>query len=1825
MKIKPLLVALLAALIAVPAFFPAMAHAVGITMSAAGPDGTVADLLAPGDSFTLTVGVDDATGVTSAALCVEYDPSAFTLVEVNDPGQEYFTTGDPSTPFQDGMFVDEVSDPVATLVPSIGNAYTPGKVMVSGGYVDSGTGGGLFTGPMPLFVLSMQVNSSGVAEGDHVIRAVQTRLLNPAAGWGAASVAGGPVDTAEPVPVLTGALDNSDPDFGKLDQAYYTILGDSANPYTGTDLTITVSTQALGPPPPAIDPPHDSVVTSPVTVTLAPDDGAEATYYSMDGSDPDDTYTPYTAPFDVSGAHGQQITIKGVSYSGGNPGQMSFATYTFDLVGPDMPGMAPASGVYTASPVSVTITPAAGAQSTWYTTDGAVPDNTRTAYTGPFDIAGADGDAVTVSAASYDAAGNLGATATRTYTFDLAGPAGPSGFSPASGTYNTGLSVSFNVAPDATDTYYVLAPAPAPNPTYQTGTWWDGSPVSVDGTHGTTLELKVISYDAVGNPSGVSTASYTFDRFGPMAPGVEPATGIFSASPVAVSITPAGDATRTYYTTDGTSPDATDTLYSGTFDVAGSDGQTVTVVAASYDAAGNRGAETTRGYTFDLLGPIGPFNFQPAPGAYNTPVAVVFDTANDAAETYYTLALNDAPDPTDRNGTLWQGIPIQINGVHGQTWQIKARSYDAHGNPSGVPTVEYMFDMQGPAAPTFTPAGGWVTASPVQVTINAAPDALSVYYTTDGSSPDNTKTPYTGPFSLAGADGQSITVNAAAYDAAGNLGATGTAGYVFDLVGPDPPTGHTPAPGAYATDVSVSVTPAADAVETRYTLDGAVPTTSDELLAPAGSVSITGTAGATTVANLAMRSWDAAGNAGPAGTVTYTIDKQAPGAPLLSPAGGTYTRTVMVTAQLHPEAYTTTYTLDGTAPSPGSGTLYQSGDQIPISGNAGQAVTLRMASTDRVGNTGPSATGTYTFTTGFGIDGPAGILSGSPARFTAVNNPGTVSWSILSGQNVAGDVTVTGTDGTIATITPSRTGAFVLAAMSASVQVTTTVEVVAATSIVDPPAAPLTLRAMAVSRPFTAAGGNGVYTWRVEHPDGASSFSSGPVFRFRAVPEGAFAGPYTVTVADGYGFASDPVTIHVPIMLSVEDTNGDMVTMCRAGNSYNVNIHGASGLFDIAYEQVPDPVATDVLNGPDTANGDFFAVNAVGPGLARIRVVSGDDPAGDRAGVLRLRVLGLSTVTGSLNGHTNWIPDATTDVDVDLLHPTARTPYTPPLAATVSADGSFAFPSDSVPWGAHHLRVRAADADVPAAYRPFETGRVIRVVGESTTETFDLSGITARSETRAVTVTLAGAYTVQHPAVEYLFVRQSDREEVRGRAATQSFGVELPPGTYTMALVGEGYEPCLWTDPNDPDTEVFDPQVTDQLTAVLVAGDGYNPDSPTIEASHIPDANGFVLNVCATGFANFGVTEQNGGAVTPLDTRGSGQNRDGDQYTRYRYTWRADSGPWTSRTTSGGATTYTTVFVFTEGMDEIATYPAVYTEYANPGDANDDKGGNQRDIEDQTGGDAAYQTLGSREFLPMVGTTFTIPIKDSTGAEVPVEITIPPLPLQLLYIDDFGMVRPGTDNMRYTPPRRRGGDEYDTSGNPNLRRISPQQVLRVEVEYYTFINEATGAGAFLEFYAVGGPDDGARVRYNPFTGPRMRGRVRNAPPITLPLLLNVQSPFFDKFKRLSEAGRSLNVVVTERGDSHPSFRNESVDFDVFDDGLVLLYSPHLSGWTLSRGGGAQAPPTSVSGGDAWWSCFIGSVAKHDGNGAEALVLVVLLLLAAIPAVRPVMRKLGTGR
>lgn len=151
-------------------------------------------------------------------------------------------------------------------------------------------------------------------------------------------------------------------------------------------------------------------------------------------------------------------------------------------------------------------------------------------------------------------------------------------------------------------------------------------------------------------------------------------------------------------------------------------------------------------------------------GAYGPSQSVALSTLTPNAKIYYTT---NGSTPTS-GSTLYSG-PITVSSSE----TIKAIAITSGTHNSAVSSAAYVINGA-VATPTFSPvAGSYVGAQ--TVTISSATSGASLFYTTDGTTPTTSSTPYTVPITVSASE----TVKAIGTKTNYSNSAVGSAAYVI--------------------------------------------------------------------------------------------------------------------------------------------------------------------------------------------------------------------------------------------------------------------------------------------------------------------------------------------------------------------------------------------------------------------------------------------------------------------------------------------------------------------------------------------------------------------------------------------------------------------------------------------------------------------------------------------------------------------------------------------------------------------------------------------------------------------------------------------------------------------------------------------------------------------------------------------------------------------------------------------------------------------------------------------------------------------------------------
>jgi hypothetical protein len=240
-------------------------------------------------------------------------------------------------------------------------------------------------------------------------------------------------------------------------------------------------------------------------------------------------------------------------------------------------------------------------------------------------------------------------------------------------------------------------------------------------------------------------------------PTFSPGSESFSGS-VIVTISDATPNASIYYTTDGTSPSASSTVYTGPISVTST--ETIKAIATSGGLLPSAQASAT----YTLVQTAATPTFSPAAGTYSSAQSVTISDATAGATIYYTT---DGSTPTTASAVY--SSPITVNA----TTTLKAIATASGYSASAVASATYTIQQPTAATPTFSPAAG-TYSSAQSVTISDATAGATIYYTTNGSTPTTASAVYSGPITVSATTTLKAIATASGYSASAVASATYT-------------------------------------------------------------------------------------------------------------------------------------------------------------------------------------------------------------------------------------------------------------------------------------------------------------------------------------------------------------------------------------------------------------------------------------------------------------------------------------------------------------------------------------------------------------------------------------------------------------------------------------------------------------------------------------------------------------------------------------------------------------------------------------------------------------------------------------------------------------------------------------------------------------------------------------------------------------------------------------------------------------------------------------------------------------------------------------------
>ena len=306
--------------------------------------------------------------------------------------------------------------------------------------------------------------------------------------------------------------------------------------------------------------------------------------------------------------------------------------------------------------------------------------------------------------------------------YNIGGVAATPTLSPGTGGFSSSQTVTVSDTSNGASIYYTLTAGtlgsvPTTNSTLYTG------PITVSATS----VLETLASGGGFTTSSVASATYTLTV---ATPTLSPAAGTYNSSQT-VTISDATAGATIYYTTNGTAPTSANTTYTVPISVAA----TQTLKAIAYETGYSTSAVASAVYTLTVATP----SFSPLAGNYLASQTVTLSDATPSASIYYTVTTGTAGTEPTTNSTHYT-TPFSVSA----TEVVEALAVYTGYNNSAVSTAAYII---GVATPTLSPGGG--TYSSIQtVTISDVTAGATIYYTTNGTIPTTSSTPYAGPITV---------------------------------------------------------------------------------------------------------------------------------------------------------------------------------------------------------------------------------------------------------------------------------------------------------------------------------------------------------------------------------------------------------------------------------------------------------------------------------------------------------------------------------------------------------------------------------------------------------------------------------------------------------------------------------------------------------------------------------------------------------------------------------------------------------------------------------------------------------------------------------------------------------------------------------------------------------------------------------------------------------------------------------------------------------------------------------------------------------------------
>ena len=482
-----------------------------------------------------------------------------------------------------------------------------------------------------------------------------------------------------------------------------------------------------------------------------------------------DTVTVLTSQY----AQTATATVTGIAPTGAGPhlvdasypGDSNYASSTSATTAlvalAATPVISPTPGTYTTTTSqTITITDTTPGATIYYSASGTVSTSGYVAYTGPITVPPSASGYEYISAYAAATGYSQSSYVYGYFTITLPSAATPV-ITPVSGTYTSAQTVTItDTTPGAAIYYSASGIVSTSGYVPYTG------PISVPASANGYENISVYATAAGYSQSSYAYTYYTLNLPPVATPVISPATGNFTSNQT-VTITDSTPGATIYYAMSGTDQTNGYVQYTGPIIIPTS-AQGFENISAYAVATGFSQSSYTSVYYQFTLPPAATPVITPATGTYGSAQSITITDSTPGATIYY-----EGQGTLNTNGFIPYIGPITLSAEGYENIQAYATATGYSQSPGAI--ANYTLLLPPTTTPVISAASG-TYASAQTVTITDSAPGAAIFYTTNGSLPTASSTPYTGPITVSASE----TVGAVAIASGYSTSAPASAQYIID-------------------------------------------------------------------------------------------------------------------------------------------------------------------------------------------------------------------------------------------------------------------------------------------------------------------------------------------------------------------------------------------------------------------------------------------------------------------------------------------------------------------------------------------------------------------------------------------------------------------------------------------------------------------------------------------------------------------------------------------------------------------------------------------------------------------------------------------------------------------------------------------------------------------------------------------------------------------------------------------------------------------------------------------------------------------------------------